>query len=301
MIRFNLAGIVTDVHVASAFGRSLIEHRVYWNLMPSYKNLRHLFLSMSPGASTLVTNVAKVLAASPGLRSLGLEIDPEGPYYEGDFDLLSEVVVPFEKFRKPGMRLQLEELKLGYRASDPRAPGYIANALSRLTDLSKLVKFEHLNRSKAEERGEERNVANLNYEILMQAKNLRSVSTYFCTTGFVALVEELSRIQPRKLQDLKIHIIDSKWRWSPCFQPLESLGGGWKKIHLGGRTSVGNIPDREESFREFMTQSEDCIEDLGIYATFCVRTPSTPRHCRNCDTNLFTCLTETYSAPWKRK
>lgn len=210
-------------------------------------------------------SIALVLVNSPCLKSLGLDFHRHVCNQLSGLDFLTEVLVAFEKSHEHEKSLELEELSMGLLISNPDGPGYSSHALSRLTDLSKLKKFSHLNMEQDGYFTAQRDWLDLNYEILLQARNLESISAYICTKGLVSLVEELSNKRPRLLKDLKIHVIDRKRSYYPCYAPLTNLGGSWSKIHLGGIASQKDFSISEELSTGLFSESGDSIKDLGIH------------------------------------
>jgi hypothetical protein len=231
--------------------------------LPPFKNLYSLDLrNIGGNLSMLWHDVAEVLIGSPNLKLLGLELNEDCRSHHQDF--LVGLVEHFKYLREanktPKTRLKIQELILGRGIAAFPYGAVISGHLSELTDLSMLRSLKILNQRSPPMFNRPRVL--LNHNLFLQATKLRSLSVYVIGRDIVALINALScygflqEIQIRSITDYNNPNVD----W---YRPID-LGGGWKKILLGG--DMWDVcPEHvyNDFFKTFFPQSCD-IQELGL-------------------------------------
>ena len=205
-------------------------------------------------------DIARVLIRWPNLKLLGLDLD-SSPYQTPRNDFIIWVVSYFKHLREengtPDLQLELQELILGRGTVDA-----ITNVAPwhELTNLSKLRSLTILNEERPFWDGRQ---VFLNLRPFLEASNLKSLTVYFFDRHVVALIRALSccgslqEVEIRSIRDYK----NPNFSW---YRPITEVGGGWRKLLLGGRLS-DVCPENvsKEVLEKLFSQSQD-IEEIGL-------------------------------------
>jgi hypothetical protein len=226
--------------------------------LPAFRNLCSLDLRNMVIGDLTMLYIAEVLFKSPNLKLLGLELKYDTEFLHG---LVNNFRLLAEEDGTPGIRLKIQDLILGKGVSEQPYVAALPGHLYEFTDLSTLRSLKILNQRRPMDIHRPRVL--LRYDLFLQATNLRFLSVHVFSRDIVALIDSLScygflqEIQIRSIADYMNPSID----W---YRPLVELGGGWRKILLGG--DIFDVcPDHiySDLFLEVFSQSYD-VQELGL-------------------------------------
>lgn len=243
-----------------------IDFNVSTRALPVFENLcsldlRNLYGDRIWGNVNVVQwNLAEILIKSPNLKKLGLGLKEEDHQV-----FLKEVIAHFKRVReangKPEFRLRIQELVWGRGIALPKTgPQESSNLLEEFTNLLELRSLKIF----IEENAMDHRLVMLDYGLFLQATKLISLSISDMRIEFVRLINALSchgnlgEIQVKSIKDY--NDFDTRL-W--C-RPLAELGGGWRKLLLGGDLfDVCPEPVYNDLFESLFPRSCD-VEEIGI-------------------------------------
>jgi hypothetical protein len=226
--------------------------------LPAFRNLCSLDLRNMVIGDLTMLYIAEVLFKSPNLKLLGLELKYDTEFLHG---LVSSFQLLAEADGTPGTRLKIQDLILGRGIAESPYLAALPGHLDEFTDLSALRSLKVLNQRRPMDIHRPRVL--LRHDLFRQATNLRSLSVHVFSRDIVALIDSLSCY--RSLQEIQIRSIADYMNPSiDWYRPLVELGGGWRKILLGG-DMFDVCPDHvyNDILLEVLSQSYE-VQELGL-------------------------------------